>query len=303
VITGGAGFIGSALCRRLLKDRAEVVVFDNLAAGARVRANADRLSELGAQIVAGDIRDPNALRGVLRSGDGVVHLAAIASVPVSVADPEACHAVNVQGTETVLAEACRAAVRRVVFASTAAVYGSQPCLPSSEADPVAPTSPYAESKLEGEAAVAAAPLESVSLRLFNAYGPGQDPQSSYSGVITRWVDGLQRGECVQLFGDGSQTRDFVHVDDIAEALNAALNVPEGIAGPVNIGSGQQTSLRTLLTVLAEVLSVEPEVRYGPVRAGDVPHSCADIGRARQLLGFFPRVGLHEGLRSLIGATS
>ncbi|MGV3721924.1 MAG: SDR family NAD(P)-dependent oxidoreductase [Actinomycetota bacterium] len=299
VVTGGAGFIGSTLCRRLLSRGVEVVVYDSLAAGVRVQENASRLRELGALVVQGDIRDGDALHDVLRVGDGLVHLAAIASVPVSVSDPESCYSVNVRGAETVLAAAERAGVRRVVFASTAAVYGSQPRLPSSELDPVAPASPYASSKLAGEVAMAAAAVDTVSLRLFNVYGPGQDPQSSYSGVITRWVDGLLRDGAVQLFGDGSQTRDFVHVEDIAAALHAALEASDGVGGPLNIGSGQQTSLRTLLTVLAEVLAIEPQVRYGPVRAGDVPHSCADISRARQSLGFFPEVDLHRGLRSLI----
>jgi UDP-glucose 4-epimerase len=299
VVTGGAGFIGSALCRRLLSRQVEVVVYDSLSAGPRVRANAARLQELGAVVVQGDIRDADSLRSVLRAGDGLVHLAAIASVPVSVADPETCHSVNVRGTECVLAEAERAGARRVVFAGTAAVYGSHPRLPSAETDPVEAASPYASSKLAGEAAMAEAQVETASLRLFNVYGPGQDPHSSYSGVITRWVDGLLRDGGVQLFGDGSQTRDFVHVEDIAAALHAALAAPEAPDGPVNIGSGRQTSLLALLTALAEVMEVEPRVAFGPVRAGDVPHSCADISRAHRLLGFSPSVDLHQGLRSLL----
>ncbi|MCC2668260.1 MAG: hypothetical protein K0Q72_731 [Armatimonadetes bacterium] len=276
-----------------------MVVYDSLVGGTRVEQNAKRLQALGAAMVCGDIRDADGLGTALQPGDRLVHLAAIASVPISVADPEGCHSVNVEGTTTVLEQAATRDVSRVVFASTAAVYGPQPSLPSAEGDTLVPASPYASSKLFGERAMAEAPLEAVSLRLFNVYGPGQDPQSSYSGVITRWIDAMRRGGPIDLYGDGSQTRDFVHVEDIAAALDAALD-PRGAApGPINVGSGEQISLLQLLDGLIALFGTQPEIRRHETRAGDVPHSCADIRRARTYLGYAPAVGLREGLATLV----
>lgn len=301
VVTGGAGFIGSALCRRLLDHRIEVVILDSIAGGRRVEENAAALQSRGAQFVRGDIRECEVLRAVLQTGDRVVHLAALASVPVSMAEPERCHSINVEGTRVLLAEAERAGVVRVVFASTAAVYGPEPNLPSREDDRLAPASPYAVSKLEGETTLSASAIETFILRLFNVYGPGQDPSSSYSGVITRWIDALTRNDTLELFGDGSQTRDFVHVDDIAAALHFALFTRRPAPGPLNIGSGRATSLRQLLDTLSDVLAVQPAIRYHPVRLGDVPHSRADIQRARETLGFSPQVELRLGLDTVVKA--
>jgi UDP-glucose 4-epimerase len=301
VITGGAGFIGSTLCRRLLRRGVPVVIYDSLAGGERVAQNVEQLQQQGAAFVHGDIRDGTVLARTLQPGDGVVHLAAIASVPISVADPKGCQSVNVIGTTTVLKQAVARQARRAVFASTAALYGARPSLPSTENDPLSPASPYADSKLFGEREMAASGIPAVSLRLFNVYGPGQDPKSSYSGVITRWIDALRRGETIDLYGDGSQTRDFVHVEDVAAALEAALVAPGKAPGPINIGSGEQTSLLQLLEGLSSLFGVQPEIRRHETRAGDVPHSCADIRRARAFLGYTPAVGLRDGLRTLVEA--
>lgn len=299
VVTGGAGFIGSALCRRLLAHGVEVVIYESLVGGQRVDESAAQLRAAGAELVRGDIRDSERLADVLRQGDGLVHLAAMTSVPVSIAMPEICHSINVEGTRCVLAAAERAKVGRVVFASTAAVYGPEPKLPSTEGDDPAPTSPYGVSKLQGEIDVARSSVETVSLRLFNVYGKGQDPDSSYSGVITRWVSALRRGAELDLYGDGTQTRDFIHVADVAAALCAALEMIPEDRLPINVGSGEAVSLAHLLEILGEVLGVEPVVHRLPVRPGDVQHSRADIRRAQRLLDFSPRVELRAGLRSLI----
>ena len=301
VITGGAGFIGSTLGRRLRRQGIPVVIYDSLAGGPRVEQNASALQQAGAVLVQGDIRDAAALAATLQPGDGLVHLAAIASVPISVADPEGCHSVNVVGTQTVLEQAVGRGVRRAVFASTAALYGPQPSLPSREDDELAPASPYADSKLFGEQALAASGISAVSLRLFNVYGPGQDPKSSYSGVITRWIDALRRGAGIELYGDGSQTRDFVHVEVVAAALEAALAAPGEAPGPMNIGFGAQTSLLQLLEGLGSLFGAQPEIRRHETRAGDVPHSCADISRVRAYLHYQPVVGLRDGLRTLVEA--
>jgi UDP-glucose 4-epimerase len=276
-----------------------VILYESLVGGPRAEASAARLQAEGATLIRGDIRDAERLAEVLRPGDGLVHLAAMTSVPVSIELPGVCHAVNVEGTRCLLAAAERARVRRVVFASTAAVYGPEPSLPSHEGDTPAPASPYGASKLQGEIDMASSSVNTVALRLFNVYGPGQDPQSSYSGVITRWVNALRRGASLDLYGDGTQTRDFIHVEDVATALSAALEADGADRLPINVGSGEAVSLARLVQILGEVLGVEPVVQRHAVRAGDVQHSRADIRRARTLLAFSPRVELREGLRGLI----
>lgn len=304
VVTGGAGFIGSTLAHLLLDQGFNVLLFDNLASGERGERNLRRLSERGAAVCRGDIRNSQALAQAFAGAEAVVHLAAIASVAVSVADPELCWAINAQGTRNVLEQARLAGVKRVIFASTAAVYGMEPRLPSAETDPLAPASPYADAKIDGEnacrAAAEAGELETVVFRFFNVYGPGQDPTSSYSGVITRWVEALRSGNPVLVYGDGSQTRDFVHVADIAAAIVLALKAERAPVGAINIGQGVATSLNELLHHLARACGVEPAAQYLPFREGDVLHSRADISRARELLGFAPSVGLAEGLKSLVG---
>jgi UDP-glucose 4-epimerase len=302
VITGGAGFIGSALAARLLATGGEVVVYDNFASGERGYEGARRSEALGAEVIAGDILNADALAGALRGASHVVHLAAVASVPASFENPQLTHQVNLEGTRVVLAEARTAGVERVVFHSTAAVYGSEPCLPSREEDPKAPASPYAESKLRSESDCSRACVEglpTVVLRPFNVYGPGQDPRSSYSGVLTRWTTAMREGRPIELYGDGTQTRDFLYVGDLVGAIIAALERPDLPPGAVNIGSGVSTSLLDLLTTLSDVLSVTPQIRYLPAREGDVLHSRADISRARDWLGYAPAMSLREGLGCLL----
>ncbi len=302
VVTGGGGFIGSTLSRRLLASGHTVTVFDNMSSGERGERNMEELLRNGARAVRGDIRCSDALAPALVGAEAVVHLAAMASVAVSVADPKACWEINALGTRTVLEAARRAGVRRLVFASTAAVYGMEPRLPSREDDPLAPASPYAEAKIAAEEACHLAhesgDLEAVVLRFFNVYGAGQDPLSSYSGVITRWMEALRQKAAIQVYGDGSQTRDFVHVEDVAGAIELALQAQPAHPGPMNIGSGIATSLLELLQHLGSAYGTKPEVQFQPFRAGDVLHSRADISRAAEHLGFRPTVNLSEGLRSL-----
>lgn len=308
VVTGGAGFIGTAVCCKLLAAGHPVTVLDSLASGARGERNLERLTRLGAASACGDIRDPMAVQAALTRADAeaVVHLAAVASVPASVADPEGCFAVNVEGTRQVLAAARDVGARRFVLASTASLYGPSPRLPSSETDPLEPASPYAHSKLAAEELcrtfAAEGGIEPVLFRFFNVYGPGQDPASSYSGVITRWVDALRETGQVDLYGDGRQTRDFVHVEDVARAICLGLERDAAPPTPLNIGSGVSVSLLELLETLGQALGVQPKVRFLPGRAGDVRHSRADIYRAGQFLGYTPSVDLATGIRELVEAS-
>lgn len=303
LITGGAGFIGSTVAGALLDRGDHVVVLDSLASGERGRGNLAVLADRGAETHVGDIRDARAVTSALAGVEAVVHLAAMASVAESMADPARCHSINAEGTRLVLQAATERGVRRVVFASTAAVYGMRPGLPSREDDPLAPASPYAEAKIAGEEALSAlarsGAMEPVIFRFFNVYGPGQDPSSSYSGVITRWVDALLADRPVLVFGDGSQTRDFIHVNDVARAVLAGLDADRPPALPMNVGSGTGTSLLKLLELLSAAVGKEPRARHEAAREGDVLHSRADISRVRDSLGFVPAGDLGAGLRELL----
>ena len=294
LVTGGAGFIGSHLVERLLAHGAEVRVFDNLSSG-----RAENLDGLGALIIEGDVRDASAVRCAVRGMDAVFHLAAVCSVARSIEDPAGTHAVNTTGTAVVL-EACREArVRRVVFASSSSIYGDSPELPKREDMLPAPLSPYAASKLAGEHWCRmywkAYGLETVCLRFFNVFGPRQSPASDYAAVIPRFIDAALRGERPILYGDGSQTRDFIYAGDVARALHLAATVP-GAAGKVlNVAGGERRSLRDLLGALEGILGrpLDPEGR--PARPGDVQHSLAAVVEAQCVLGFAPVVSFADGL--------
>lgn len=302
LITGGAGFIGAATAAALLDGGHSVTLLDNFASGDLGRSRAGELRLRGARVLEGDILDAGILAEALEDAGAVVHLAAMASVAASVADPAACFRCNLEGTRAVSAAASARGIHRFVFASTAAVYGMEPDLPSSESGTLAPASPYAESKIESErhlASLREEGFEPVLFRFFNVYGPGQDPGSSYSGVITRWVDALRRRAPVTVFGDGSQTRDFVHVDDIAAAIVRSLAAPGAPAGAVNVGSGRSTSLLELLGYLADALGERPDVRFAPSRTGDVLHSRADISRLIREFDFVPATELSAGLRAML----
>ncbi|MGC9434987.1 MAG: NAD-dependent epimerase/dehydratase family protein [Methanomicrobiales archaeon] len=292
VVTGGAGFIGSHIARALSGDH-DVVILDDFSAGSR-----SRIADLPVECVAGSVTDPDLLGEVFASADGVFHQAAIVSVPRSVADPRRSHDVNLTGTLNVLLAARDAGVRRVVLASSAAVYGDCPRLPLRESECPQPLSPYALQKSAGEAyaALVSSP-GTVSLRYFNVYGPGQDPASPYSGVISVFADRIRQGRPLVIHGAGDQTRDFVHVDDVVRAnlLAMAAATPEGV---YNIGTGKETSVLGLARLLADICGTEPDIVHEPPRAGDIRRSCADIHRAAAI-GYAPAVDIREGLARLI----
>ena len=297
LITGGAGFIGSTLARRLVADGHTVRVLDNLETGSP-----DNLIA-GIDLLEGDIRDPQAVAAAMAGMDAVAHLAAMVSVAISVEEPRRCWDVNVVGTRRVLEAAREAGVRRVALASSAAVYGNEPTLPKREDSAVAPASPYAYSKWYNEVDAgyygAYLGLETVALRFFNVYGPRQRPESPYSGVISIAADRLLTGQTFTVNGTGEQTRDFVYAEDVAGALESALTAPGITHEVVNVGRGERVSLLELLAVMGEAVGRAPSLAFGPPRAGDVLHSVCDPGRLADKLGYRARVPLAEGLARTI----
>ena len=302
LVTGGAGFIGSHLIGRLLGEGAAVRSLDNGSTG-----DLGRLAGLGGQLesVRGDIRDADEVTRAMAGVTHVVHLAAEVSVPRSVADPVATYAVNVTGTLNVLEAARSAGVRRVVLASSSAVYGDDPEMPKRETMTPGPISPYASSKLAGEALCAVYGrcygLETVALRFFNVYGPGQDPTSAYAAVIPKVIDLVGQGRAPVVFGDGEQTRDFVYVGDVVEAILLAMTSPAASGAVLNIASGAGISLNQMLALMSDVYGRELASEYRPERAGDIRHSLADAGAAAERLGFRAAMPLEEGLRRTIAA--
>jgi UDP-glucose 4-epimerase len=291
LVTGGAGFIGSHVVALLLKEGAEVQVFDSFISGKRERVPAD------AVIIEGDIRNKEALEQAMLGITHVVHLAAQVSVPASIEDPSYTHDVNVIGTKNVLEAARRAGVKRVVYASSAAVYGDHPELPKTEESPLQPKSPYAESKIENEVDALASGLSTAGLRFFNVYGPGQEAEHPYASVIPRWVAAAREGRPLELNGDGTQTRDFIHVHDVARAIILALK--STYIGICNVASGVETTLHSVLQDIRGTLGKEIPYEQKPARAGDIMRSVAQVDCARQEIGFEARIPLKEGLTSLL----
>jgi UDP-glucose 4-epimerase len=251
-------------------------------------------------LVEGDLRDRAAVEAAVDGVEVVFHLAALPSVARSVADPFASHAVNVDGTLNLLSASLRAGVRRVVYASSSSVYGNTPTLPKHEQMPVAPQSPYAASKLAGEAYCRAFThaygLETVSLRFFNVFGPRQDPASAYAAVIPRFLSSMLAGCSPEVYGDGGQSRDFTFVANAVEACLAAAEAgPEAAGEAVNVGCGDRTSLLELIGILNELLATDIRPSFHPPRQGDVRDSEASIAKAGRLLGYHPRVPVRDGL--------
>jgi UDP-glucose 4-epimerase len=296
LITGGAGFIGSHLAGRLLRDGRRVRIFDNFSTGKRTN-----LAELRgeAEVIEGDLRDPAAVRRAMGGVELVFHQGALPSVPRSVHDPHTCNAVNVDGTLNVLLAARDAGARRVVVASSSSVYGNTPALPKVETMALWPRSPYAVSKLAAEQYAVIFPalygLETVVLRYFNVFGPRQDPDSPYSGVIARFCTAAITGRPFTVHGDGRQTRDFSYVENVVMANLLAAVVPEASGEVFNIAGGQRTALLDVVAILNRLTGQELPVVHEPPRPGDIRDSLADIGRARRVLGYEPLVGVVDGL--------
>jgi nucleoside-diphosphate-sugar epimerase len=298
VVTGGAGFIGSGLVRALLKDGADrVTVIDNLYSGKR-----SNLDEVAGQvdIVEADIRDYDAIAPAIQGAKTVFHLAAIPSVPRSIADPIPSHDVNINGAFNVFRAAHEGGAKRVVYAASSSAYGDTLVLPKVESMMPNPKSPYAAQKLMGEyyASVfhSCFGLETVSLRYFNVYGPRQDPSSPYSGVLSIFMKCLIERRSPTIHGDGEQTRDFTYVEDVA-ALCIKAAQAEGVSGRVfNAGNGNRYSLNTVWKTLNAIEGVDIPALYSEPRAGDVRDSQADTTDSRTLLNHQPQFSLEEGLK-------
>jgi UDP-glucose 4-epimerase len=298
LVTGGGGFIGHHLVRRLLADGYEVRVLDNFASGRR-----ERLEGLDVSLVEGDLRSYERAHTAVRGADVVFHLGALPSVPRSVQDPLTTGAVNVEGTLNVLLASRDEGVSRVVFASSSSVYGANDVLPKTEEDQPLPVSPYGVSKLAAEhycrAFTAVYALETISLRLFNVFGPGQDPLSQYAAVVPRFIAAFAEGTAPVIYGDGLQTRDFTYVADVVDAfmLAAEADIPSGDV--FNIAAGSETSLLDLIEILRELFGSALEPRFEPARAGEVRRSCGDAHKVSTVLGWAPRWTLAVALEECI----
>ncbi len=301
LVTGGCGFIGSHITEALVEQEQIVIIYDDLSSGyeRNIAGFRDKIA-----FIEADIRDVRALTDAMQGVDYVFHEAAMVSVFDSVERPVDNHDINITGTLNVLVAARECGVKRVVVASSAAVYGDDPALPKTEEMIPCPESPYALAKIVNEHYMRVFAnlygLETVVLRYFNVYGPRQDPGSMYSGVIAKFSDDILAGRNPTVFGDGLQTRDFIFVRDVVEANFLAMSNHDLGKGEVfNIATGRRTSLLDLLNVLKDLVgkNVNPQIK--DARRGDVRHSVADITRAQRELGFTPRYGLREGLGELL----
>jgi len=297
LITGGAGFIGSALATRLVAEGHTVLVLDDLTAGDA------RQLDPAVLLTRGDVRDVPKLWSLLQQVDCVYHLAARVRVPESIYYPRDYNEVNVGGTVAVMEAMRDTGVRRVVFASSAALYGEQAQQPIKESQPPSPNSPYGVSKIAAEYYVstlgALYEIETVSLRIFNAYGPGQDLPPSYPPVIPQLLRQAQTGGSLVIFGDGTQTRDFVYVQDVVDALLLAATAEGANRAVINIGSGQGVCINELAELVGRATGRTVGLLHNQGHSGGVCRLVADVSLAEKLLGWEPRTGLQEGLRCIL----
>lgn len=296
LVTGGAGFIGSHMVEELVERGESVRVLDNLSTGRR-----ENLASVDGKIEfrLGDIRDLEAIRPAFEGVDYVIHLAALASVARSIEDPATTTMVNINGTVHVLLAARDARAQRLVMAATAAAYGDDPTLPRVETQTPQPLSFYALTKLAdeyyGQLFQRLFGLEFVALRYFNIFGPRQDPQSPYTGVLSKFIVAYLRSETPVIFGDGEQSRDFTYVTNVVDATLRACRSSQSTGKIINVGTGRSSTLNQTIATLNQIMGVQVTSHYAPPRPGDVRHSTADISLARATLGYEPLVSFEEGL--------
>lgn len=296
LVTGGAGFIGSNLVEELLRRGEQVRVLDNFATGREINLQ-EFLSDI--ELVRGDIRDATVTDSAMVGVDYVLHQAALASVPRSIANPTASNEVNVQGTLNLLQAAHKHGVRRFVAASSSSVYGDSAQLPKVETMPTNPKSPYAVTKLTLELYLRVFAeihgMTTVALRYFNVFGPRQDPNSQYSAVIPLFVKHLLQGEPPTINGDGEQSRDFTYITNVIDANLKACEANLKGFHVFNVACGGRFTLNHLYDTLAKSLGVTLRPHYGPARVGDVKHSMADINAITSALGYSPAVSFEDGI--------
>jgi len=300
LVTGGAGFIGSNLVDELLRRGHRVRVLDNLSTGRpeNLAAVRERIDFFNA-----DICNLETIRPCFAGVDYVLHLAALPSVPRSVADPISANRVNIEGTLNVLLAAREAGVKRVVFAASSAAYGDNPILPRVESHEPRPMSPYALTKVAGEyycqIFTRLYGVEAVALRYFNIFGPRQNPHSQYSGVLSKFIAAYIEGTTPTIFGDGEQSRDFTYIDNVVDATLRACTAPNAPGRAINVGVGGRFTLNQTIALLNQIFGKQVTPRYDPPRSGDVLHSQADISLARQVLGYEPKVPYEQGLKKTV----
>jgi nucleoside-diphosphate-sugar epimerase len=298
LVTGGAGFIGSNLVRALVERGDAVKVLDNFSTGNRANlAGLD--SEV--EVIEGELRSYERVHAAVQGVEVVFHVGALGSVPRSVQDPLTSSAVNVEGTLNVLLAARDEGVRRVVFSSSSSVYGSRPDLPAHEEMAPDPISPYGVAKLAAERYCVSFTrvyhaFETVVLRYFNVFGPRQSPFSEYAAMVPLFITAVARGEPVTIFGDGEQSRDFTYVDNVVDATVLSADA-KGVSGRIlNVAAGSPATVNAVAETIGRILGREVRSEHGPPRPGDIRDSWANVGAARDLLGWEPRVGLEQGLR-------
>ena len=301
LVTGGAGFIGSNLVDKLIANGADVTVIDNLRTGSE-----ENLRDISGdfEFVRADINDEAVVSKAIADCEIVFHQAALPSVPRSVDDPLETHEACVNGTFKLLVQARDAGVKRFIYAASSSAYGDQPTLPKVETMRPEPLSPYAAAKLAGEYYCqvfhTVYGLETFSLRYFNVFGPRQDPSSTYSGVISRFIDALERGGRPVIYGDGEQSRDFTYVSNVVDANIKASQAVNGFGSTINVANGERITLNELLETLKNITgNLDVQADHQPERKGDVKHSQADNRQAIKLLGYKKLVGLEEGLQNTI----
>jgi nucleoside-diphosphate-sugar epimerase len=297
LVTGGAGFIGSNLVEALVAAGDKVVVFDDFRRGRK--RNVQDYKQTEVRVVEGDVRDLKVLKRAAKGCDYLFHLAGIPGVARSVGEPQETLEVASMGTLNALIAARDSKIKRVIYASSCAVYGESPVLPKEETMLPMPFSPYGAAMLIGEDLArvfyTTYRIETVCLRLFNVYGPREVHDDDDSGVVVRFITALLRGETPQVLGDGKQSRDFIHVSDVVEAFRLACTAPKAEGEVFNVATGSRVSVTGLLAVFNQLLDLEVQPDFGDARPADVRHSLAETVKAQEVLGFRPRMGLHEGL--------
>jgi UDP-glucose 4-epimerase len=295
LVTGGAGFIGSHIVE-LFQNRAEVRVLDNLRSGYR-----HNLNGFSCEFIEGSILDRDVVRRAVAGVDYIFHLAAMISVPESMSKPIECNEINTTGTLTVMEEAAKAGVKKLVLSSSAAIYGDNPVTPKLESMFPEPKSPYAITKLDGEyyckMFAAEKRIQTVALRYFNVFGPRQDPKSQYAAAVPIFIERALANKPITIYGDGGQTRDFIYVKDIA-AANAFFAIESPETGVFNVAYGGKITINDLARTICDLTESRSEINHAPERAGDVRHSMACVDRLRNA-GFKPKGNLTEGLRETV----
>ncbi len=300
LVTGGAGFIGSHIAERLVKEGYSVKVLDDFSTGKE--ENLKKIKK-DIEIIRGDIQIKDVVWDAIKGVDYVFHEAAMVSVAESIKNPAKCWKVNITGTQHIFNGAVKNNVKRVMIASSAAVYGNKLELPKREDMDTSPVSPYGDSKVMNEINAIKFynenSLESVCLRYFNVFGPKQESDSPYSGVISKFIGKMSNGEAPTIYGDGRQTRDFIYVSEVVEANMLAMKEKKAVGLTLNIATGKQTSLLTLIDAINSILGKHIAPTFAEERKGDIKHSYAEVKKAKEMLGFEAKVGLKEGLEKTI----